>query len=112
MGISLLNTNYTSRRYSVDEVSALPVPIGCVVTELRREINNGGIKMSKGGFSWKRATGVTNAKRKISKATGIPLTKQGRRNKTARAMTGGCLTLILAELLIAACIVFFIVEVI
>lgn len=33
------------------------------------------------GFSWKRATGVTAAKRKISKATGIPLTKQGRKQK-------------------------------
>lgn len=67
--------------------------------------------MSKGGFSWKRATGVTNAKRKISKATGIPLTKQGRRNKAARAVTSGCLTLILAEILIAVGIVLFIVEV-
>lgn len=33
------------------------------------------------GFSWKRATGVTAVKRKISKATGIPLTKQGRKQK-------------------------------
>ena len=32
-------------------------------------------------FSWKRAFGVTQVKRKISKATGIPLTKQGRRAK-------------------------------
>lgn len=33
------------------------------------------------GFSWKRALGITNAKRKIAKATGIPTTKQGRKNK-------------------------------
>ena len=32
-------------------------------------------------FSWKRALGITNAKRKIAKSTGIPTTKQGRRNK-------------------------------
>jgi hypothetical protein len=34
-------------------------------------------------FSWKRALGVTSAKRKVAKATGIPTTKQGRRNKAA-----------------------------
>ena len=33
------------------------------------------------GFSWKRALGISSAKRKISKATGIPLTKQGRKRK-------------------------------
>ncbi len=32
-------------------------------------------------FSWKKALGVTSAKRKIAKATGIPTTKSGRRNK-------------------------------
>ena len=37
-------------------------------------------------FSWKRATGVTNVKRKVAKATGIPTTKQGRRNKAARML--------------------------
>jgi hypothetical protein len=37
--------------------------------------------MNKGGFSWKRALGVTEAKRKISRATGIPLTKSGRERK-------------------------------
>jgi hypothetical protein len=35
-------------------------------------------------FSWKRAFGVTKAKRKIAKATGIPTTKQGRRNKLGK----------------------------
>jgi len=29
-------------------------------------------------FSWKRALGVTAAKRKIGKAIGVPLTKSGR----------------------------------
>ena len=32
-------------------------------------------------FSWKRATGVTKAKRKITKVTGIPTTRSGRRSK-------------------------------
>ena len=35
-------------------------------------------------FSWKRALGITSAKRKIAKATGIPTTKQGRRAKVCR----------------------------
>ena len=42
--------------------------------------------MSFGGFSWKRATGITKAKRKIAKATGIPTTKQGRKNKRNRTI--------------------------
>ena len=33
------------------------------------------------GFSWKRAVGVSGAKRKIAKATGIPTTKTGRKRK-------------------------------
>lgn len=40
-------------------------------------------------FSWKRATGVTAATRKISKATGIPISKQGRQAKVGRMV--GCL---------------------
>lgn len=32
-------------------------------------------------FSWKRALGVTKVKRKISRATGIPTSKSGRRAK-------------------------------
>jgi len=33
------------------------------------------------GFSWKRALGVTKARRKIARATGIPTTKSGRKRK-------------------------------
>lgn len=33
------------------------------------------------GFSWKRALGISSAKRKIAKVTGIPTTKQGRKRK-------------------------------
>lgn len=32
-------------------------------------------------FSWRKTLGVTNAKRKIAKATGIPTTKAGRQRK-------------------------------
>ncbi len=35
-------------------------------------------------FSLKRAIGITSAKQKIAKKTGIPTTKQGRRNKLGK----------------------------
>lgn len=37
-------------------------------------------------FSWKRALGIDRVKRRISKATGVPLTRQGRRNKLGRIL--------------------------
>lgn len=40
-------------------------------------------------FSWKRALGMTTAKRKVARATGIPTTANGRRAKAARM--SGCL---------------------
>jgi len=35
-------------------------------------------------FSWKRALGIDRLKRRISRKTGIPLTRAGRRNKLGR----------------------------
>ena len=37
-------------------------------------------------FSWKRALGITSAKRKIAKATGIPITKAGRQRKAGKLL--------------------------
>jgi hypothetical protein len=37
-------------------------------------------------FSWKRALGVTKAKRSIARATGIPTTRTGRQAKFGRWM--------------------------
>ena len=37
-------------------------------------------------FSWKRAVGVTQLKRRISKATGVPLSRSGRRSKLGRLL--------------------------
>lgn len=37
-------------------------------------------------FSPKRALGISNAKRKIAKATGIPTTKQGRQAKLGKLL--------------------------
>lgn len=64
--------------------------------------------MKKYGFSWKRALGITSAKRKISKATGIPLTKSGRQRKVGKIMTGGgCLLPVVASLSAIAALLFF-----
>lgn len=35
-------------------------------------------------FSWKRALGITSLKRKVSRATGIPTSRSGRRAKVGR----------------------------
>ena len=39
-------------------------------------------------FSWKRASGLSNAKSKLSRDLGIPLTRAGRQRKLGKAM--GC----------------------
>jgi hypothetical protein len=47
---------------------------------------------NRGGFSWKRAVGVTKVKQKIARKTGIPLTKSGRQRKIGKFLScGGCL---------------------
>ena len=62
--------------------------------------------MNRGGFSWKRATGITRAKSRVSRATGIPWTKSGRQRKVGKMVTGGgCLVMILAGAAIPATIV-------
>ena len=61
---------------------------------INEQINKqGGFQMAKKkfkipglSFSWKRAFGVTKAKRQIAKATGIPTTKSGRRNKLGKML--------------------------
>ncbi len=40
-------------------------------------------------FSWKRASGLSSVKTKLSKDLGIPLTKAGRQRKAGKA-TGCC----------------------
>ena len=53
--------------------------------------------MNKGGFSWKRAIGITKMKSNISRSIGIPLTKSGRQRKIGKIVTGGgCLVIIIA----------------
>jgi hypothetical protein len=55
-------------------------------------------KMDRGGFSWKRAIGITKARQNLSRQIGIPLTKSGRQRKIGSMMTGnGCLVLIFSS---------------
>lgn len=57
---------------------------------------------NRGGFSWKRAVGVTRVKQNISRKTGIPLTKSGRQRKIGKMVTGGgCLLPIVAIVIIS-----------
>lgn len=59
--------------------------------------------MNKGGFSWKRLSGYSAAKSRVSRSIGVPLTKSGRQRKIGRIATaGGCL---LPGLLLAATLV-------
>ena len=47
--------------------------------------SGGAVKLGPGlSFSWKRALGVTKAKRRVSKKTGIPLSRGGRRMKLGK----------------------------
>lgn len=66
----------------------------------RRRSNTGIPGLS---FSWKRALGVTSAKRKIARFTGIPTTRSGRRAKAGRLM--GCATYIFIVMMIVIALI-------
>jgi len=61
--------------------------------------------INKGGFSWKRAVGITRVKQKISRTTGIPLTKSGRQRKIGKIATGGGCILTISFFLIVVTII-------
>ena len=52
---------------------------------------------SYGGFSWKRLTGISAAKSRISRATGIPWTRSGRQRKVG-GMCCGCVVAVIIAL--------------
>jgi hypothetical protein len=55
--------------------------------------------MNKGGFSWKKLSGYSGAKSKVSRKIGIPLTKSGRNQKVGKIVTKGCLGMLVALIL-------------
>ena len=76
--------------------------ITCFFTGRRQIAANYALRqdfMNKGGFSWKRFLGISQAKARISRQIGIPLTRSGRQRKIGAAM--GCLIPVLALILIA-----------
>ena len=52
--------------------------------------------MGFGGFSWKRAVGLSAAKARLSRRIGIPLTRGGRQRKLGRMISGGGCLFVLA----------------
>ena len=42
-----------------------------------------------GGFSWKRLTGISAAKSRLSRAIGIPLTRSGRQRRIGAMLGAG-----------------------
>ena len=47
---------------------------------------SGGLKIPGVSFSWKRALGITQAKQKLARKTGIPTTKAGLERKVGKAV--------------------------
>jgi len=65
--------------------------------------------MNRGGFSWKRLSGISGAKSRISRATGVPFTKSGRQRKVGRIVTGGgCLLPSILVVCAAAALLLFV----
>ncbi len=51
-------------------------------------------------FSWKRALGISSAKNKFARMTGIPTTRSGLERKVGRAVIGsGCLLYVVVAFL-------------
>ena len=56
--------------------------------------------MNLGGFSWKRAIGLSAAKARLSRRIGIPLTKSGRQRKLGKLVSGGGCLVVLAAVVV------------
>jgi hypothetical protein len=52
--------------------------------------------MGFGGFSWKRAIGLSAARARLSRRIGIPLTRSGRQRKLGKLVSGGGCLVVLA----------------
>ncbi|MCX5888204.1 MAG: hypothetical protein NTY36_01970 [Deltaproteobacteria bacterium] len=61
--------------------------------------------MNRGGFSWKRALGISAAKARLSRKIGVPLTRSGRQRAMGRAM--GCALPVAVFLVIILAVVAF-----
>lgn len=59
----------------------------------RRRRSNTGIPGV--SFSWKRALGLSRARQRFARQTGIPTTRGGMERKIGRMVTRGCLSVVL-----------------
>jgi hypothetical protein len=66
--------------------------------------------MNKGGFSWRRLSGVSKLKSQISRASGIPLTKGGRQRKIGKLATGGGCLLLIATPFVLVCMLLAVIK--
>ncbi|GAB2482406.1 hypothetical protein [Algoriphagus taiwanensis] len=66
--------------------------------------------MNKGGFSWKRLSGISGAKANVSRKIGIPLTKSGRDQKIGRAVSKGCMGSLTIFLISITTLIFYIIK--
>jgi len=60
-------------------------------------------------FSWKRALGITRAKQRFARTTGIPTTKQGRQRKFGHYASCGSCSLVFVGLLLLSALLILIV---
>jgi hypothetical protein len=66
--------------------------------------------MNLGGFSWKRAVGISAAKSRLSRRIGIPLTKSGRQRKLGKLVSGGgCLVVLVVMVTVPVALVAFLI---
>jgi hypothetical protein len=59
--------------------------------------------MNRGGFSWKRFLGISQAKARLSRKIGIPLTRSGRQRKVGAML--GCLIPVLVLIMVMGILV-------
>jgi hypothetical protein len=59
--------------------------------------------MNRGGFSWKRFLGISQAKARLSRKIGIPLTRSGRERKLGAML--GCLVPVLGMIMVVGILV-------
>ncbi|TLM80122.1 MAG: hypothetical protein FDZ75_08600 [Actinobacteria bacterium] len=56
---------------------------------------------NRGGFSWRRLSGLSAAKSRVSRSIGVPLSRSGRQQKLGRMVSGGGCLLVLGWALLA-----------
>ena len=97
-----MHAGYGGRRLQLSE--RLHATSGNAVGRTRPEEDK--LAMGFGGFSWKRAIGLSAVKARLSRRIGIPLTKGGRQRKLGKMISGGgCLVALVVMVAIPVALV-------